>query len=535
MKAVGNNVNNRQFNPNGAKPSIPLDIDEVDSAMERFLRQKYEHRAFEVGSRRPTVKHHTGSTSSDEPPPLPPKPNATRFGFGARSVSSPYLSSSHNRLNQDSPPLSPDSLRYNGRSPSPPKVDKYTRNYAALVGSTGESMESKLASLKDMGFSDAKRNTVVLKGLGGNMEKTVESLIRLGEGTAGQSRSRAPNPPSFDELVTVAEKPKVMAPAPPSNNPFERPPTNAQLPPTPHTTGSQQTFPPPPISTQESRADGGGFSYNPFGNFVNTQPHSAELLSSGVQISQPSLQNAAGGVSLQQQTQPQLGSTFTKTLPAAPQHAYTYPQPQLIQPQSTQQPPGMANGTANPFLHQPPQYQTATNPYVPVQGIHPYLSGQLAQTQPADANASFLYSQQQHMPPFSGQADVPEQPVRADKSSIMALFNYPHLAPAPLPTASPTTLSPTAELPLSNSQTQPPLLVNGPTRSVSTPIGPASGSRNPFLSSNGGATSGSVRIGAMSVGGVGRHVSQESVDIGGLQNGRHSPDAFANLSARFVR
>lgn len=31
------------------------------------------------------------------------------------------------------------------------------------------------------------------------------------------------------------------------------------------------------------------------------------------------------------------------------------------------------------------------------------------------------------------------------------------------------------------------------------------------------------------------HVSQESVDIGGLQNGRHSPDAFASLSARYVR
>ncbi len=32
-----------------------------------------------------------------------------------------------------------------------------------------------------------------------------------------------------------------------------------------------------------------------------------------------------------------------------------------------------------------------------------------------------------------------------------------------------------------------------------------------------------------------RHVSQESVDIGGWQSGRHSPDAFKSLSARFAR
>lgn len=29
------------------------------------------------------------------------------------------------------------------------------------------------------------------------------------------------------------------------------------------------------------------------------------------------------------------------------------------------------------------------------------------------------------------------------------------------------------------------------------------------------------------------HMSKQSVDISGLQNGRHSPDAFASLSARY--
>ena len=86
----------------------------------------------------------------------------------------------------------------------------------------------------------------------------------------------------------------------------------------------------------------------------------------------------------------------------------------------------------------------------------------------------------------------------------------------------------------------------------------AAGSRNPFLPTTAAAGGG---LGALvnddgGGGGAGRppasgngngngnrqagnsrHVSQESVDVGGWQSGsgRHSPDAFAGLSARFVR
>ena len=61
-----------------------------------------------------------------------------------------------------------------------------------------------------------------------------------------------------------------------------------------------------------------------------------------------------------------------------------------------------------------------------------------------------------------------------------------------------------------------------------------SSSRNPFLSAGSGQEAGIAAL--QGNGGAGsRHVSQESVDIGGLQSGRHSPDAFASLSARFVR
>lgn len=61
----------------------------------------------------------------------------------------------------------------------------------------------------------------------------------------------------------------------------------------------------------------------------------------------------------------------------------------------------------------------------------------------------------------------------------------------------------------------------------------SAGSRNPFLPVGGVSDVGS-RPAAHANGGS-RHVSQESVDVGGFQSGRHSPDAFASLSARFVR
>lgn len=63
-----------------------------------------------------------------------------------------------------------------------------------------------------------------------------------------------------------------------------------------------------------------------------------------------------------------------------------------------------------------------------------------------------------------------------------------------------------------------------------------SGSRNPFhtASSNGAAANFNSAVPAIPSG-LSRHVSQESADVGGYQSGRHSPDAFASLSARFVR
>jgi hypothetical protein len=98
MKSNGNVVSNQLYNPKNVKAEIPIDVDEVDGVLERYIRQKYEHRSFSGGiggggGRQPAAKHYTGSTSTgslgDDPPPLPPKPGK-KFGFSLRSSSSSF-------------------------------------------------------------------------------------------------------------------------------------------------------------------------------------------------------------------------------------------------------------------------------------------------------------------------------------------------------------------------------------------------------------------------------------------------------------
>src|ERR1700761_5676858 len=119
MKRVGNVASNRIYNPTNAKPPIPFDVDEADSAMERFIRQKYMERTVKA-----PVRNNTGSTNSDDqPPPLPPK-TGSRFGF--RSASSIFpLSSKHRR---EAAAARPDSRE---RSPSPPRSNKPSRVFGA--------------------------------------------------------------------------------------------------------------------------------------------------------------------------------------------------------------------------------------------------------------------------------------------------------------------------------------------------------------------------------------------------------------------
>ncbi|KAF7516352.1 hypothetical protein G7054_g14198 [Neopestalotiopsis clavispora] len=71
MKKVGNNASNKIYNPDNKQPPVPVDADEADSAMERFIRAKYVTKTASANGNGRSRR----SAESDEgvPPPPPPK------------------------------------------------------------------------------------------------------------------------------------------------------------------------------------------------------------------------------------------------------------------------------------------------------------------------------------------------------------------------------------------------------------------------------------------------------------------------------
>ena len=600
MRRTGNTAANKTYNPQNAKPAMPLDVDEVDGVLERFIRQKYDQQVFNGTNPRPAVRHNTGNTSStrsseDQPPPLPPKPSK-RFGFGFRSASSVIPGGLSKPMTS---PRSPDDFR---RPSSPIRTNKQSRVFGASVGGNGDDIEGKLAQLRDMGFADEKRNLNILKGHGGNVERAIESLVRLGEGSGPNSRSRTPlqprstagSQPSQSSHSTGMTSGISIASDPPA------PPSNA----VPNAPASAQTSKSNAVPTQRSFSPSNPYQtsspqpYNPF-NAPIQQPHQPiEQAFQNMQISpQPLFPHATGGYPNQpppiqdpraqtmtpplqqqipqydqssqitqimqspnnsynpfmnpntQQNQPVQANPYQQTqIPPQSYNPFQQPQPQT-QPQVAPAP--QTNGysaTASPFnpfdvqqgsQQQPMAYQNSFSAVQsPPQNTTPFSLPQHSYTEPNQYQPQY----QQLQPTYQTQPQplLPQQTGRVDKSSILALYNHPHLAPPPLPT----------ETALASGQTQPPFQTSNPSelapgpalrqgqRSVTMPVQLSSSSNNPFQSrapvpqTNGLGSGAGVGMG---VGGPSRHISQESVDVGGYQNGRHSPDAFASLSARFVR
>lgn len=583
MKRNGNANINRTFNPQNSKPPIPLDVDEVDAVLEKFIKQKYDQQLFSGGhSRRPATRNDTGSTrsSEDQPPPLPPKPGK-RFGFGLRSASSMLPLS----RNAPTPPLSPHD-GVNGFGTEPIRVNKQSRVFGASVGGGGGEMEAKLTQLKDMGFSDEKRNASILKGMNGNLERAIETLVRLGEGSAPTSRSRTPNQtrnigvsqPSPSLTLSAQNTGIVNGISFASNGAAPVASTGSE---------GQQSF--PGMDQSQAQANRSvslanpyqpqAQSYNPFGLPNEQHAHGAlERAFSGMQMSpqqqQPLFPNATGGYpSKPPPAQDTRFQTMTPPVPQMPQ--------QYIQTNPYVQQNSAPSQNYNPFYQTTqPALPPSTNPYASTpqfpdtqsyQSFQQYqpsfipqqhtkghsiespgaYSSQIQQDSffqqnvPQQLNQHPQFQQQQFSNPYASQpsmTDLPQystqpqpqqsqslnpyqaQPLqlqqtgRIDKSSILALYNYPQLSQATLPNDPGAASSPEpsmANLPPGTKQGQ---------RSVTMPVQNSFGSRNPFQSATGNAnaTSGMESVGA-------RHVSQESV------NGRHSPDAFASLSARFVR
>ena len=592
MKRVGNVASNKRYNPQNTRPPIPFDADEADSAMERFIRGKYVERATN-----PPVRNNTGSTNSDDqPPPLPPKPGS-RFGF--RSASSIFPLSS--KAKKEAARQDFDTGRQ--RSPSP-RRNKQSRIFGAAVGAEGtDDLEMKLAKLRDMGFRDEKRNTAVLKGLSGNLEKSIETLVRLGEGGGLKSPEIAAPPPNSRSRTPVGASTGLTidrtrdVPSRSSSNPFDMLDT-----------------PPSIAPPQSSQSTGGLASPQMMGNNPYQQPQSSNpfglapsqsqynlnqaFQNMSVQSSQPLFPNHTGGFpGPQPLTHQQLyQQSMTPPVPSVPQQYYPSviyenpgqqpqqpPQPPqqqqqqqqqnsynpfMQQQQQTQAPPLNTNFASNPYnqqlatpqsmyqspmeqspaqqygavffnngaMQQPqqPQHQQQMNPFLnqnPPQQMNPYLNQQ-SQQAPQQGNDQQPQYQQQRQQTYP---QMPQQTLRADKRSIMDLYNYPQLAPAvPQQVQQPQQNQPQMQ---SSSDMQ----SSEPQRSVSGPAtAHAAGTNNPFASSSGTAPSSGVdtlgQMGQFAPKSNGsRHVSQESVDAGGWANGRHSPDAWGSISARSMR
>ncbi|KAL8867498.1 MAG: hypothetical protein Q9174_005628 [Haloplaca sp. 1 TL-2023] len=608
MRRNGNAASNKIYNPRNSKPAIPLDVDEVDSAIERFIRQKYDQQTFSGGDAvRPTRRHDTGSTrsSDDQPPPLPPKPGK-RFGFGLRSVSSALPMGKNSHV---SPPTSPDTA--NGYPPSPPiRVNKQSRVFGASVGGGGDNIEAKLITLRDMGFGDEKRNATILKGLNGNLERSIETLVRLGDGNTTTSRPRSPAKPRqvavsqpvglSQPFSSVGVEPPMVAPDANADHQVSSGGAQGQISPVRGFVPNERMETPPapshsynPFDTQTSRSDTWPLD-KAFENLQVSQP-------------QPLFPNATGGYPIQPQhvDANRLQQSMTPPVPQLHQHLlsnpyahqmldtmnnynpFFQPLPQVppipsgFYTHSAQPQPSPSKNAYNPFIVSQPNTQPLINDNIlqSPQGSAPQHSPQHAppqayqqtpqqmpQQQPQQPQQPQMFTTQQTQPlPYHSQPQMnpflqpqppnPQPPIQYpqpqpqqnpyapqplqhqqtghfDKSSILALYNYPHLAPPPLPTNTPGSenFAPSPSDPPSSTSSPRP-----PGRSVTMPI---SGTRNPFHTA---ATNNNAAVAANAVpahlppSGLSRHVSQESVDVGGWQSGRHSPDAFASLSARFVR
>lgn len=622
MKKVGNVTSNKLFNPQGVRADIPVDIDEVEAAMEKYIRQKYDQRTLGAPARNNTpaarqMAQNTGSTGTgsaswnDEQPDLPPKPTK-RFGFSLRSTSSAFPGK-NNKQDRFTPPLSP---AYTGsdreRDHTPPRNlhKKPSQLFGMRITTIDNNFNTKLAYLQDMGFLDNMKNTEMLKSMNGNVEKTVEALARLGEGTKPLARSVTPGPRALTPVsmgsAGGANGISFDRKAASNNNPWEV----REDPPAPAAPPRAQSV--PPVSTTAPTNN----SWNPFMNQApQTQPlPSLESSFGSLKISQPPTQQTNGNQQAyyqnnaipqqqnnpwqQQPQQPQYGQQYQQAPTNQSANAFMQSQPQAQTQTQTQyqtQPQLQQFTASNPWAQQPTQQPTLpttgqpSNPWAawnqpgsnpqmaasptPIYGQQGDFFSQAQQTQPAQPTQPQAQSnytsqphaqnqQQQQQPQFQAQQaqqsspfaanpyqqhmqqQAPTQPqqqyqqyapqqqpqqqqqaygqqqqqqflqqqqsaqqqfARHDKSSILALYNYPQLAPQ----------KPLQTLP-EDSQPQP---ESAQQRSVTMPMS-FSGSANPFGQS---APTAQIR----------GHASNESVDFQGLGSGRHSPDAFAGLSSRW--
>ncbi|CAG7989677.1 unnamed protein product [Penicillium salamii] len=447
MKSHGNLLMNKIYNPRGIKPAIPTDVDEADACMERFIRQKYQHRSLENGKPKPPSREESSYSNpraqspietraprdydrspEGSPPPLPPK-SGKFFKFGLRSSSS---TSNLRRFGNSKPKVTSPTSDNGAWSPPPPPSRRTTGLGAPVVDVTTASLESKMAALQEMGFTNDRRNEMVLRGLNEDLDRAVETLVRLGEGSNPVSRSRTPAGTSSGATRETTSKPQTASqtlkvsdnsfPDMPSNNPFDRVVSN-------------------PIPQQSQTA-----SYNPFDqpNAAQTPTQPLESSFQGLQVSQPLFPHSTGGYPHQASSmqQPPYQQPFTPPIPSSfSQSPYVAsPQPMdnsfnpFNQPAPSQQPqtqaqPAPGTPQTNPFFNTPSHSQTMQPQAPQMAPSAPTFSAQPqphhANTMPAVSSASPFGSN-----PFYGQQQQQQQQQQQVPNTASGAYNFFQQGPA---------------------------------------------------------------------------------------------------------
>lgn len=343
-------------------------------------RDSHDQQRASARSRRPATPD-----SDDNPPPPPPK-KESRFGF--RSASSIFPMSSKSKREAQARAHIENQMYNNPRrdeneGPTPPRKNKPSRVFGQTVGSPEEQEDNmivKLARLKDMGFADEKRNITVLKGLNGNLEKSVETLVRLGERSKPKfdslgppSRSTSPaTAPSSAGLSFDRPKPSPRSPSY-STNPWD---VTTAAPQTAQSTGG---LPPPRPIEKDDPA--GAHSLNPFGFTTRSQANLNQQYNS--------LDQSFRNLNVSNNPQ-QLFPNHTGGAPRQFQAGAAPPMPSIPQGQYSaagyvpaSQPTSPMAGY-NPFL-QPQQNSQPQPPAHPLADSNPFGSIGRAQTFPRQA------------------------------------------------------------------------------------------------------------------------------------------------------
>ncbi|KAG9534871.1 hypothetical protein KCU79_g21942, partial [Aureobasidium melanogenum] len=384
-------------------------------------------------------------------------------------------------------------------------------------------------------FPDTRRNSMVLKNVNGNLDKAVETLVRLGDTTSGAQGTLTPmsgSTSSSNANGIFIEKQRAQPEKAASTNPFDaldlQPPRRAFTQPALSTAAPQPSYNPflQPQSQAQPQAQAQQALQTSFSAMqisaqqpqqYQNNPFMPQQMQQPLQAPAYQPQDTQQYQQPQQQSNPFLRKTQSQTfapsnpfgiqLSAAPQNpwlaqpqvqapqaqspgAFYQPQqdffsaqPQPPQQQSQyQQQPQQPQHQQN-LYQQPPQQlasQQTSNPYanMPLQpASNPFQVPQSSQPEPYQS----YQSAQQQMP--QQQQQLFSQPTgRYGKTDIMALYNQPQLAPPrPLQPLPENGMAPPMmpQQQQQQQQVQAPLhMQQGPQRSVTMPVG--SGSMNPF-------------------------------------------------------